>query len=310
MEHGTRKLLVESVVAKGHDPHTSPKSFCDLNTIYEFDALTLEIVGAPFEDASRHTIKLWAFESRQLLASFDQLVDLLIFSHKSHQLGIRPAQEAQPTTTKNPDLLDSDATPRTARRRKRAIVPVISHVPRPVMPPPTMHSRYLAFLRYLRELLPFPARAQFLLFGMITLFPATSPLPPNRSPSAQATTQTHSHTNFRENPRLTPAPPTTLSSATASKARLSRLFTQWPVHTSHVLPSIVDVPLAQAKLMLDLATVVTNDGDEGSSSGIAHTSATHPTANHRKADNTYINNGVPSRISDASRDTKRFALRS
>ncbi|KIK37294.1 hypothetical protein CY34DRAFT_63223, partial [Suillus luteus UH-Slu-Lm8-n1] len=63
----------------------------NLNTIYEFDALTLEIVGAPFEghthyisglalsfdcallvSASRHdkTIKLWAFESRQLLASF------------------------------------------------------------------------------------------------------------------------------------------------------------------------------------------------------------------------------------------------
>jgi WD40 repeat protein len=112
---------------------------CDLNTIYEFDALTLEIVGAPFKghthtiyglalsfdcallaSASRHTIKLWAFESRQLIASFDQHrdIDLFIFSPKSHQLAytnwgetsiyiydptpdilsnIRPAQEAQPT---------------------------------------------------------------------------------------------------------------------------------------------------------------------------------------------------------------------
>jgi hypothetical protein len=59
------------------------------NMINELDALTLESVGAPFEDthhieslalsldcallanASRDGIKLWAFESRQLLASFD-----------------------------------------------------------------------------------------------------------------------------------------------------------------------------------------------------------------------------------------------
>ncbi|KAG2070917.1 hypothetical protein BDR04DRAFT_575163 [Suillus decipiens] len=59
-------------------------------TIYEFDASTLQTVGAPFKDtfpidglalssdcvllasSSYHdTIKLWSFESRQLLASFD-----------------------------------------------------------------------------------------------------------------------------------------------------------------------------------------------------------------------------------------------
>lgn len=108
----------------------------DLNTIYEFDALTLEIVGAPFEghtypihrlalsfdyaliaSASRHTTKLWAFESRQLLASFDdRRVDLFVFSPNSYQLAytkwnysniyiydlppdilssVRPAQDAQ-----------------------------------------------------------------------------------------------------------------------------------------------------------------------------------------------------------------------
>jgi WD40 repeat protein len=57
--------------------------------INELDALTMESVGAPFEDtnhidslalsldcallasASSDGIKLWAFESRQLLASFD-----------------------------------------------------------------------------------------------------------------------------------------------------------------------------------------------------------------------------------------------
>ena len=61
-------------------------------TIYEFDALTLDTVGVPFQGHTAvvtclalsfdcallvsassydHTIKLWAFESRQLLASFD-----------------------------------------------------------------------------------------------------------------------------------------------------------------------------------------------------------------------------------------------
>ncbi|KIK32487.1 hypothetical protein CY34DRAFT_48551, partial [Suillus luteus UH-Slu-Lm8-n1] len=63
----------------------------DAKTIYEFDASTLETVGTPFTGhteivrglalsfdsaflaSASHddTIKLWAFESRQLLASFD-----------------------------------------------------------------------------------------------------------------------------------------------------------------------------------------------------------------------------------------------
>jgi WD40 repeat protein len=60
------------------------------NTIYEFESSTLKAVGAPFEGytrqvtnlalsndstllagASFNSIKLWAFESRQLIASFD-----------------------------------------------------------------------------------------------------------------------------------------------------------------------------------------------------------------------------------------------
>ncbi|KAG1752493.1 WD40-repeat-containing domain protein [Suillus paluster] len=70
-------------------------------TIYEFDASTLETVGAPFEGHAYtisglalsfdcallasasfdNTIKLWAFESRQLLASFDLLIpSFLVFS--------------------------------------------------------------------------------------------------------------------------------------------------------------------------------------------------------------------------------------
>jgi WD40 repeat protein len=61
------------------------------NTIYEFDASTLETIGSPFEGHTKlitglalsdndallasasvdDTIKLWAVKSRQLLASFD-----------------------------------------------------------------------------------------------------------------------------------------------------------------------------------------------------------------------------------------------
>ncbi|KAG2343557.1 WD40 repeat-like protein [Suillus weaverae] len=77
-------------------------------TIYEFDAATLETVGAPFEGHMKtidglalsfdgallasashfdHTIRLWAFESRQLLASFDvQNPSPLILSPDSRQL--------------------------------------------------------------------------------------------------------------------------------------------------------------------------------------------------------------------------------
>jgi WD40 repeat protein len=77
-------------------------------TVYEFDASTLETVGTPFEhtehitglalsfdntllaSASKdNTIKLWAFESRQLLASFDvhaQDLHELVLSPNSRQL--------------------------------------------------------------------------------------------------------------------------------------------------------------------------------------------------------------------------------
>ncbi|KAG2126554.1 hypothetical protein DEU56DRAFT_916066 [Suillus clintonianus] len=76
-------------------------------TIYEFDPSTLETVGAPFEghtnvicgltlsfdgvllaSASKDdTINLWAFESRQLLASFDvQKPSRIIISPDSRQL--------------------------------------------------------------------------------------------------------------------------------------------------------------------------------------------------------------------------------
>ncbi|KAJ8591389.1 WD40 repeat-like protein [Rhizopogon salebrosus TDB-379] len=83
------------------EDHSAPTS------IYEFDASTLETLGAPFEGHTRiiyglalssdcallasasydNTIKLWAFESRQIIASFHALNPLtLILSPSSHQL--------------------------------------------------------------------------------------------------------------------------------------------------------------------------------------------------------------------------------
>jgi WD40 repeat protein len=76
-------------------------------TIYEFDSSTLETVGTPFEGHTHHvaglalsndstllasasfdrTIKLWAFESRQLLASFDDTAaDCIVLSPDSRKL--------------------------------------------------------------------------------------------------------------------------------------------------------------------------------------------------------------------------------
>jgi WD40 repeat protein len=77
------------------------------DAIYEFDSSTLETVGTPFEGHTDlviglalsfdcallasaswdNTIKLWAFESRQLLASFNRgAVKFLVLSPDSRQL--------------------------------------------------------------------------------------------------------------------------------------------------------------------------------------------------------------------------------
>ncbi|OJA07859.1 hypothetical protein AZE42_07893 [Rhizopogon vesiculosus] len=83
-------------------------------TIYEFDSLTLETVGAPFEahtelviglalsfdcallasSSHDHTIKLWAFESRELLASFNVRDPYsLILSPDSRQLAYATSEQ-------------------------------------------------------------------------------------------------------------------------------------------------------------------------------------------------------------------------
>jgi WD40 repeat protein len=82
--------------------------------IYEFDASTLKTVGAPFKhthpidglalssdcvllaSCCKSTIKLWAFESRQLLASFDVEYPFnLVLSPDSRQLAYTTLNEAK-----------------------------------------------------------------------------------------------------------------------------------------------------------------------------------------------------------------------
>ncbi|KAG2130182.1 uncharacterized protein EDB93DRAFT_86062 [Suillus bovinus] len=199
-------------------------------TIHEFDASTLKIVGVPFKghtlivtglalsfdgdllaSASQdNTIKLWAFKSRQLLASFYvQEPHCIILSPNSHQLAyttwcdlksriyicdipsnilvsIWPAQEAQPNinTLRNPQ--------RTLRHN-----PIRAPIPIPPLLP-TIYPQRPTFLHYLRKLLPSSSSTDAL--RPIRNheprdpldFPATLPLPSNYSPSGQATTQVRS----------------------------------------------------------------------------------------------------------------------
>jgi WD40 repeat protein len=109
----------------------------DPKTIYEFDGLTLETVGSPFEGhtdlvrglalsfdgallastSQDNTIKLWAFESRQLLASFDAQDPLrLILSPDSRQL-------AYATTTKDDCKICICDTPPDVLSQARVRIP-------------------------------------------------------------------------------------------------------------------------------------------------------------------------------------------
>jgi WD40 repeat protein len=85
-------------------------------TIYKFDSSTLETVGAPFEGHTQHinslalsfdcallasasadhTVKLWAFESRQLVASFYRGARFLVLSPDSRQLAFTTYEPGPP----------------------------------------------------------------------------------------------------------------------------------------------------------------------------------------------------------------------
>ncbi|KAG1813977.1 uncharacterized protein BJ212DRAFT_386335 [Suillus subaureus] len=222
------------------------------------------------------TIKLWAFKSRQLLASFDvESPHALVLSPDSRQLAytlmnngniyicnipagilasIGLAEESQSSTSKSkrsrhPDLLNSDAT-RRPMRRKPVITSVVSPIPRP-LPTRDPHT----FLPFLRKLLPSSSRMDATHTDKprnLLDFPATSPLP---RPPIQPD----------ENSQPIPAPPTSQSSAINTsatlKSSLHRLPTWRPLQTDHASPAIVDVPLAPGKLRYATAGAPGDDDD-------------------------------------------------
>ncbi|KAG1859826.1 hypothetical protein F4604DRAFT_1957883 [Suillus subluteus] len=246
-------------------------------SIYEFDASTLKTVGDPFKGHTStiwslalssgyvllasasldNTIKLWSFESRQLLASFDvQHPYFLTFSPDSCQLAYTTLDEPkiyvcdipvnilasiglakeidEPESSRLAELLNSDATRHTVRRKPP--ISVVSPVRRPLTV--TIDHPQPIFLGFLRKFLPSsrtdtvrPIRTNEPRNPLD--LPATAPLPrPLANP----------HENFR--------PPTTQSSALAStsfKSRLHRLSPWWPLQTDYASTAITDVPLAHGK---------------------------------------------------------------
>ncbi|KAG2738839.1 WD40 repeat-like protein [Suillus brevipes Sb2] len=246
----------------------------EFKMISEFDASTLKTVGAPFKHTSTirglalssdcvllassccDTIKLWAFESRQLLASFEvKSPKILVLSPDSRQLAHTSFDDTKIricdipdnilaviesiNKSKHPDLLNSDATRRTVRR-KPVIIPVRSPFPQP-LPTSDPHP----FPRFLRKLLPFSSRTNVVNTEPRSLldFPATSPLP-------------------RTHVSRTPAPPTTQFSINNTSPKLaSRLDRLWPLQTNRASPTIVDVPLAPGKLRNAAAGALGDDDD-------------------------------------------------
>ncbi|KAG1764148.1 hypothetical protein EDD22DRAFT_969088 [Suillus occidentalis] len=192
-------------------------------TIYEFDASTLETVGTPFEghttlviglalsfdgallvSSSRHedTIKLWAFESRQLLASFDaQNPDFLILSPDSRKLAyttytvVSSSNSAQTETTDSssnssqPEITITDhricicdtppdvlAQARTIARKKRALGDLLdSDATRGRRPPihaiPIVHPPSTTI----------PQQSSFRLSKLLRFSPRTNTLWPSRN---------------------------------------------------------------------------------------------------------------------------------
>ncbi|KAG1805669.1 uncharacterized protein BJ212DRAFT_849776 [Suillus subaureus] len=199
----------------------------DVTRISEFDASTLETVGASFAghteavtdlalsfdgvflaSSSRrdNTIKLWAFESRQLLASFDvQQPTCIIFSPKSRQIAYttsskgdykiyicNPASDVLARMGPVPEARHAFSKSDTTRRRHNpATLPAISFPPRLRESLPATESQQPTFLHHLRRFLRFSSTMNAVQHGQPRDpldFPATLPLPRTRSLSARATT--------------------------------------------------------------------------------------------------------------------------
>ncbi|KAG2349164.1 WD40 repeat-like protein [Suillus weaverae] len=277
----------------------------DARIIYEFNASTLGIVGAPFEGhtdtinglalsfdyallasaSDDDTIKLWAFESRQLLASFTvQNPDRIILSPDSRQLTytmwnetkiyicdipseiLAIVQGARPNTSAPKDPLFADLLTSNATRRGVCRTPAISPVARPLRQLPTIYPQQPTFLRYLHKILPLRTNAVPPVQNDQPHdpldFPAILPLP-NCSPSSRATTRGRSDTANHENSRSTPLPLATqpFAAPTTFKPRLYSISTWWPARAGHASPPIVDVPLAPGKLRYATAGAPSFDDD-------------------------------------------------
>ncbi|KAG2128970.1 hypothetical protein DEU56DRAFT_501447 [Suillus clintonianus] len=121
--------------------------------IYEFEAFTLKTVGTPFKGHSKaidglalsfdcallasssddNTIKLWAFESRQLLASFHvQDPHYLIFSPNSHQLAYTAWYHTDIYVCNTPPEILQVASIQPAQQEPRTGAPIhtpLAHLP-------------------------------------------------------------------------------------------------------------------------------------------------------------------------------------
>ncbi|KAJ8591232.1 WD40 repeat-like protein [Rhizopogon salebrosus TDB-379] len=280
-------------------------------TIHEFDASTLETVGAPFKGhtdticglalsfdgalvasaSEDDTIKLWAFESRQILASFHVQLEYwspLILSPDSGQLiygsnfniyvckippdiltslGSATTGPPKATGVTPQHLLDSEATRRPrAPRRNPALSHVISCAPTQQRPLPTTRDpQQYAFLRHLRKFLRFSSLTDAAPLVLNEQphdpldCPAPSLLQSIQSPSSQATPHGHSYSDRRKNSRRAPASATNIAPSETPISFRTRLSTWWPVHGTHSVPPIVDVPLAQGLSRVAVAGAPKND---------------------------------------------------
>ncbi|KAG2343591.1 WD40 repeat-like protein [Suillus weaverae] len=157
-------------------------------TIYEFDASTLKTIGTPFKGHTRivkslallfdgaflvstsddFTAKLWAFESRQLLGSYDcdNTIQTLVSSPNSLQVAFTAYADsdiyiwnATPALLAIPGVPRSDATLKhllnsDATRRPAAVRKTPANLKRPVIfSPPRRH-----FLPHVRKLFHFTSR--------------------------------------------------------------------------------------------------------------------------------------------------------
>ncbi|KAG2336706.1 WD40 repeat-like protein [Suillus weaverae] len=236
-------------------------------TISEFDAVKLKTVGAPFEghtktigglalsfdgallastSGSDHTIKLWAFESHQLLASFDvqNLYFPLFLSSDSRQL-------VYTTYTQDdhkicicdtpPNLLAqarSDATRCPPAGHRRPPISAILIAPRPLPARDSQHPTFLRFSPHTTAVWNDQHRDPL-------DFSATLPLP--RPLLGHTSTQGCSDMDPGESSQPLS---TTRSSATPPTTFADRIYhpsSWWPVRGGHAQSPIVDVPLAQAK---------------------------------------------------------------